>query len=90
MGFSSAGPTNLHSSYTPGTPRLTLSLKLFLLVPDPLLLKPNRKPKFCSDSVIKNPNRIRTVQKFDIRADGFPTETACNPANPQFKLKVAT
>jgi len=27
----------------------------------------------------KNPNRIRTVQKFDIRADGFPTETACNP-----------
>jgi len=28
---------------------------------------------------------MRTVQKFDIRADGFPTETACNP---QFKLKV--
>jgi len=25
------------------------------------------------------------VQKFDILADGFPTETACNP---QFKLKV--
>jgi len=28
---------------------------------------------------------MRTVQKFDIRADCFPTETACNP---QFKLKV--
>ena len=25
------------------------------------------------------------MQKFDILADGFPTETACNP---QFKLKV--
>jgi len=39
--------------------------------------------KFGSD--IKYPNRIGTVQKFDIRADSFPTETACNP---QFKLKV--
>ena len=42
------------------------------------------KPKFGSDSDIKksetNPN-----QKFDIRADGFPVETACNP---QFGLKV--
>jgi len=36
--------------------------------------------KFGSD--IKNPNRLRTVHKFDIRAHGFPTETACNP---QFK-----
>ena len=33
------------------------------------------KPKFGSDSVFKN----RTVQKFDIRSDGFPIETACNP-----------
>ena len=44
-----------------------------------------RKTEFCSDSDIKkseqNPNR----PKFDIRADGFPTETACNPL---FKLKV--
>ena len=31
------------------------------------------KPKFGSDSVFKN----RTVQKFDIRSDGFSTETAC-------------
>jgi len=31
------------------------------------------KLKFCSDSVFKN----QTVQKFDIRSDGFPTETAC-------------
>jgi len=30
-------------------------------------------------------NRIRTVKKIDICADGFPTETACNP---QFKLKM--
>ena len=29
--------------------------------------------------------KIRTVQKFDIRADGFQTETACNLL---FKLKV--
>ena len=34
------------------------------------------KPKFSSDSVFKN----RTVQKFDIRSDGFPTETACKSA----------
>ena len=33
-----------------------------------------RKPKFCSNSVFKN----RTVQKFEIRSDGFPIETACN------------
>jgi len=36
------------------------------------------KPKFGSESDIK----IRTVQKFDIRArraDDFTTETACNP-----------
>jgi len=33
----------------------------------------------------KNPNRIRTVQKFDIRADGFSTMTACNV---EFKLEV--
>ena len=39
------------------------------------------KPKFGSDSVFKN----RTVQKFDIRSDDFPTETACNP---QCKLNV--
>jgi len=30
-----------------------------------------------SDSDIKNPNQIQTVQKFDIRIDGFPTETVC-------------
>ena len=35
------------------------------------------KPKFCSDSVFKKPNRHRTVQNFDIRSDGFSTETAC-------------
>jgi len=35
------------------------------------------KPKFGSDSVFKNPNRHRTVQKFDIRSHGFSTETAC-------------
>ena len=35
--------------------------------------------KFGSDSDIKYQNRIRTVQKFDIRTDGFPTETVCNP-----------
>ena len=29
--------------------------------------------------------KIRTVQKFDYRSDGVPTETACNP---QFKLQV--
>jgi len=33
------------------------------------------------DSVLKK----QTVQKFDIRRDGFPIETACNP---HFKLKV--
>ena len=33
-----------------------------------------RKPKFGSYLVFKN----RTVQKFDIRSDGFPTETARN------------
>jgi len=42
-------------------------------------------PKFCSDSDIKYPIRIRAIQKFDIHADGLPTKTACNP---QFKLKV--
>jgi len=30
-------------------------------------------------------NQNRNVQKFDIRLDSFPTETACNP---QLKLKV--
>jgi len=39
------------------------------------------KPKFCSDLAFKN----RTIQKFDIRSHGFPTETACNPP---FKQKV--
>ena len=34
------------------------------------------KPKFGSDSVFKN----RTIQKFDIRSDGFLTETACKSA----------
>jgi len=34
------------------------------------------KPKFGSDSVFKT----RTVQKFDIRSDGFPIETAHNPS----------
>ena len=29
-------------------------------------------------------NQNRTVQKFDIRSDGFPTETACNS---QYRLK---
>ena len=43
------------------------------------------KLKFGSDSDIKNPNWIWTIQKFDIHADGFLTETVCNP---QFKLKV--
>ena len=32
------------------------------------------KPKSGSDLVFKN----LTVQKFDIRSDVFPTETACN------------
>ena len=35
------------------------------------------KPKFGSHSVFKKPNRHRTVQKFDIRSDGFSAETAC-------------
>jgi len=35
-----------------------------------------RKPKFGSDSVFKN----RTVQKFDMRSDNFPIETARNQA----------
>ena len=43
-----------------------------------------RYSKFSSDSDIKYRNRIRTVQKFDIHTDGFPTETSCNPL---FKLK---
>jgi len=43
------------------------------------------KPKFGSDSDIKNLDQIQTAKKFNIRADGFQTETACNP---QFKLKV--
>jgi len=34
---------------------------------------------------LKNPNRIRTVQKYDILTDSFPTETVCDP---QFKLKL--
>jgi len=34
------------------------------------------KPKFGSDSVFKT----RTVQKFDIRSDGFPIEIAHNPS----------
>ena len=37
-----------------------------------------RKLKVCFDS-------NRTVQNFDMRSDGFPTETS---PNPQFKLKV--
>jgi len=41
--------------------------------------------KFSSDSDIEYPNRIQTVQKFDIHTDRFPTETACNLL---FKLKV--
>ena len=43
------------------------------------------KPKFGSNSDIKSPNQIRTVQILDIHADGFPTEAVCNW---QFKLKV--
>jgi len=39
------------------------------------------KPKFCSDSVFKN----RTIQKFDIRSDGFVTISA---SNQPFKLKL--
>ena len=34
---------------------------------------------------LKNPNRIQTFKKCDIRTNGFPTETACNS---QFRLKV--
>jgi len=43
-----------------------------------------RYPKFGSDSEsdIKYPYRPKI---YDIRADGFPTETACNP---QFKVEV--
>ena len=37
------------------------------------------KTKIGSDSVFKT----RTIQKFDIRSDGFPRETVCNP---QFKF----
>jgi len=36
-----------------------------------------------SRDVRKNQNSVfknRTVQKFDILSDGFPIETACNPA----------
>jgi len=42
-------------------------------------------PKFGSDwdLDIKYTNQFRTIQKFDIHADGFPTETVCNS---QFKL----
>jgi len=40
-----------------------------------------RKPKIGSDLALKN----RTIQKFDNRSDGFPTETVCNQ---EFKLKV--
>ena len=45
----------------------------------------------CIGSVRKTKNRFgfsfkyRTLQKFDICSDSFPTQTACNP---QFKLKV--
>jgi len=39
------------------------------------------KPKISSDSIFKN----QTVQKSDIRSDGFPTETAFDL---QFRLKV--
>jgi len=39
------------------------------------------KPKFGFDSVFEN----RTIQKFDIRSGGFPTETACNLS---FKKKI--
>jgi len=31
------------------------------------------KSKFGSDSVFTKPNRHQTVQKFDIRSDGFST-----------------
>ena len=41
------------------------------------------KPIFRLDSDFENPNRIWTVQVFQIRVDGIPTETACNL---QFKL----
>jgi len=51
-----------------------LLVLLFLL----LLLGVCGKPKFGTDSDI-------TIQKFDVRADSFPTETVCNP---QFKLNV--
>jgi len=33
-----------------------------------------KKTKIGSDSVFKN----RTIQRFDIRSDGFPIKTACN------------
>ena len=39
------------------------------------LLEMCGKPTFGSDLVFKN----RTVQKFDIHSDVFPTETGCNP-----------
>jgi len=47
------------------------------------LLRVCRYPKFGLDSDIKY--LIRIIQKFDIRADGFLTETACSL---QFKLKM--
>jgi len=37
------------------------------------------KPKFGSDSVFKN-RTVLNRPKFDIRSDGFPTETACKAA----------
>ena len=43
-----------------------------------------RKTKIRFRFRYKYPNWTQTVQKFDISADGFPTETACNL---QFKLK---
>ena len=43
------------------------------------------KPKFCSDSNRQKSEQNQNRPKFDTRADGFSTETACNP---QFKLKV--
>jgi len=36
-------------------------------------------------SVLSRFLRNQTVKKFDIRADGFPAETACSP---ELKLKV--
>jgi len=54
---------------------LTLETKVFLfhILSATSKLGMCGKPKFGSDSVFKKPNRHRTVQKFDIRSDGFST-----------------